>query len=254
MNRRIAHYLIWGVGALVAATLAVVLLVPDIEVRFTEDQVRDAIEERLPLEKQSSELRLEVTDADVDFVGTGEKGSVAIGVDVEASGFGLAGKGAVETQSAVRYEDGAFYLSDLRLDDLELKPTLATKAKMAALKKVWDTFLDELGEDIRDREGEEALAKFMEQRRTIGPVVRTMLDESLGTIPVYRLQGSAAKGAARLVLKDVAFTDTEAIAILSPAQALIKIATALIGGLVALLLGWEWLRAQREARREPDVT
>lgn len=254
MNRRIAQYLIWGVGALVAATLAVLFLVPDIEVRFTEDQVRDAIEERLPLENDIPDIAITVTRAEVDFVGVGEKGGILIAVEVDASAFGLSGSGAVDTETAVRYEDGAFYLSDLKLDDLELKPTLATRAKLATLKKAFDLFLDAVGEEIRTSEGEEALARFRDQRNTIGPLIRAALDESLGSIPVYRLQGSAAKGAARLVLKDVAFTETEAIATLSPAQAMIKIATALIGGLVALLLGWEWLRAQREARREPDIT
>ena len=254
MNARITKYPAWGVGALVAVTLAIVAFVPDIEVRFTEDQARDAIRDHLPLEKASGDLRMDVTAADVDFSGRGDKGGIGITSDFDISGMGLAGSGEVDTFSRVLYDDGAFYLTDLQLDDLTITPSLATRAKLAALRKAWEVFLDEVGEDIRTKEGDEALAKFTEARRTLGPTVHAVLNDSLAGIPIYRLEGDAAKGAARLVLKDVIFTDREAIAILSPAQAMIKIATFAIGALVLLLLGWEWYRAERDARAQAADT
>lgn len=253
MTPRIAKILGWGVGLLVAVTLAIVLLVPDFEVVIPEDEVRDRIEDALPVRSGSTELELTVTDATVDFLGTGEKGQVALTGEVKLAGFGMAATSEVDTVTAIRYEDGDFYLSDLRLDDLSLTPTLATRAKIAALKRAWQPLIDQFAAEVRTAEGdmtfEEAKAEF---QRTLIPLVRQAMDEALATIPVYRLQGDAAKGAARLILKDIAFTDGEAIAILSPAQAMIKIATAILFVLVLLLLGWEWLRAQREAGGAPD--
>ena len=245
--------LAWGVGLIVAVTLAILLFVPDFEVVITEEEVRDRIEDALPVRSGSQEIELTVTDAAIDFRRSGEKGQIALSGEVRLSGFGMAATSEVDTITAVRYESGSFYLSDLRLDDLSLTPTLATRAKIAALKAAWQPIIDQFVEEVRATNGddsfEEARAEF---QRTLIPLVRQAMDDALGTIPVFRLQGDAAKGAARLILKDISFTDTEAIAILSPAQAMIKIATAVLSVLVLLLLGWEWLRAEQRIRREPD--
>ena len=242
MSPRLAKILIGGIAVLVAITLAIVAFVPDIEVRFTETEAQDAIEERLPLIMDYDNYRLDVTDVEVDFQGRGEKGRVAIFSAFKIEGLGLAGSGNIETTSRVRYDDGAFYLSDLLLDDFEITPSLASRAKLAAWKKLMDTFIDQVEADLEEQGDREALAKFADLKAQIGPVVRAALNRRMGEIPVYRLKGSAANNAARLVLKDVAFTDTEAIAILSPAQAMIKIATAVIGLLLGGLFFLDWWR------------
>ncbi|MDD9921063.1 MAG: DUF1439 domain-containing protein, partial [Boseongicola sp.] len=220
MNSRVVKILLFGVGSLMAVTLAVVAFVPDIDVRIPETQVRDAIEERLPINADLDEdIKVSVNDANVDFRSGGEKGNVGIFVETEMSGFGLSAKATANTYTAIRYEEGAFYLTDLKLDDLEVKPSLATKAKLAALRTALATFLDELEIELEDSGNIEALNNLRDLRTTIGPVLRATLDENLGKIPVYRLQGDAKKNAARLILKDISFNGDEAIATLSPAQA-----------------------------------
>ena len=252
LTPRIGKILAWGVGILVAVTLAIILLVPDFEVVIPEDEVRDRIEDAIPVSSGSEEIEISVTKAAIDFRDTGEKGQVALFGEVRLAGFGLAATGEVDTVTAIRYEDGAFYLSDLRLDDLTLTPTLATRAKIAAIKKAWQPLIDEFVKELETSDSEMSFEEVKaEFQRNLIPLVRQEMDKALGTIPVYRLQGDAAQGAARLILKDISFTDREAVAVLSPAQAMIKIATAILGGLILLLLGWEWLRAQREAGREP---
>ena len=248
MTARMAKILAWGVGILVAVTLAIVLFVPDFEVVIDEDDVRDRIDDALPVFSGTKEIELKVTDAQVDFLDIGEKGQVALSGEVKISGFGLAATSAVDTVTAVRYEDGSFYLSDLRLDDLSLTPTLATRAKIAALKKAWQPIIDQFAAEMdaapdwSEMSFEEAKAEL---QRSLIPLVRQAMDDALGQIPVYRLEGDAAKGAARLILKDISFSDRQAIAVLSPAQAMIKIATAILIGLVLLLLAWDWLRERR---------
>lgn len=246
MTARMAKILAWGVGILVAVTLAIVLFVPDFEIVIDESEVRDRIEDALPVTSGTEEIELKVTDARVDFIDTGEKGQVALYGEVRISGFGLAATSEVDTVTAVRYEDGSFFLSDLRLDDLSLTPTLATRAKIAALKKAWQPIIDQFAEEMNSADSEMSFEEAKaELQRSLIPLVRQAMDDALGQIPVYRLEGDARKGAARLILKDISFTDRQAIAILSPAQAMIKIATAILIVLILLLLGWDWLREQR---------
>lgn len=246
MTPRMAKILAWGVGVLVAVTLAIVLFVPDFEVVIDEAEVRDRIEDALPVTSGTTEIELKVTDAELDFLSTGEKGQVALFGEVRISGFGMAATSEVDTVTAIRYQDGDFYLSDLRLDDLSLTPTLATRAKIAALKKAWQPIVDEFVRELEASDGEMSFEELKaELQKSLIPVVRQAMDDALGQIPVYRLQGDAAQGAARLILKDISFTDTQAIAILSPAQAMIKIATAVLTVLILLLLAWDWLREKR---------
>lgn len=255
MTARMAKILAWGVGLIVAVTLAIVAFVPDFEVAITEEEVRDRIEDALPVMSGSEEIEILITNAEVDFMGSGEKGQVALAAEVRISGFGLGATSEVDTVTAIRYEDGSFYLSDLKLDDLSLTPTLATRAKIAALKKAWqpiiDQFIEEFEANQSDMTFEEAKAEL---QKSLIPLVRQAMDDALATIPVYRLEGDAAQSAVRLILKDVAFTDDTAIAVLSPAQAMIKIATGVLGALIALLLAWEWYRAETARRAvTPDT-
>ncbi len=250
MSPNITKYLLWGVGGLVTLAAIALVFIPDIEVVIPEEKVRAAIEDRIPLRTEADEFAFEVRDAEVEFYDNNNKGGISIRTEVRLSGLGLAGKGTANTSTSVRYEKGAFYLSDLRLDDLEIEPTLASRAKIAALKKAFQAFLDDVEADIAldDPDAADAFAEF---RKLFVPVVRTALDENLGKIPVYRLRGSAAKNAARLVLKDVTFRDREAVAILSPTEAILKIAGGLIAGLIAILLGIEWMRHQHAITQKP---
>ena len=248
MSARMAKILAWGVGLLVAVCLAIVLFVPDFEVVIDEEEVRRRIEDALPVTAGSQELKLRVTDANVDFLAAGEKGRVALSGEVKISGLGMAATSEVDTVSAVRYEDGSFYLSDLRLDDLSLTPTLATRAKIAALKKAWQPFIDQFVKEMNAADSEMSFEEAKaELQKALIPLVRQAMDDALGTIPVYRLEGNAATGAARLILKDVSFTDRQAVAVLSPAQAMIKIAIAVLTILVLVLLGLDWLREKRQS-------
>lgn len=248
-----AKILAWGVGVLVVVTLAIVVFLPDFEVVIDEDEVRERIEDALPVSAGTSEIELKVTDAEVDFLATGDKGQVALFGEVRISGFGMAATSEVDTVTAIRYEDGSFYLSDLRLDDLSLTPTLATRAKIAALKKAWQPIIDEFVQEFDASNGEVSFEELKaELQKSLIPVVRQAMDDALGQIAVYRLEGDAAQGAARLILKDISFTDTQAVAILSPAQAMIKIATAILIVLILSLLGWEAFRGRHTSLAEAD--
>jgi hypothetical protein len=246
MNAKTIKILLWGVGAIVAFAVIAVAFIPDFDVRISEKMVRQAISEQIPQTYGDPEaIQAEITSADVDFLDEGEKGSVHLEADVDLSGFGLAGSGAANITTRVRYEDGAFYLSDLALNDFELKPSLATRAKLLAWKKILEQFLDETAEEIRLRDGDAAFDEFEMRRRTFGPIVMEAIDERLGTIPVYRLEGGLAQYAIFLALKDVSFTDAEAVATLSAAQAILKIATGLI---VLLCAGLAYATWQKERR------
>ncbi|NNE89253.1 MAG: hypothetical protein HKN27_14355 [Silicimonas sp.] len=239
MNARLAKVLLWSIGIIVSITIIAVAFVPDFDVRIPEKTVRNAISERIPQTYgDPNGIEAYIASAEIDFLEEGEKGMVRLETDVDLSGFGLKGSGSAKTTTGVRYANGAFYLSDLTLDDFELKPSLGTRAKLLAWKKVLDTFLDEAAADIRTREGEAAFSEFETRRRMFGPIVLEAIDERLGTIPVYRLEGGPAQYAIFLALKDVYFTETEVVATLSAAQAILKISTGLTVLLCLALLAW----------------
>ena len=246
MTPRITKILLWGIGIIVAFTVAAFAFIPDIEVTIPEKTVSNAIDDRIPANYGSDTgLRIQVKSADVDFLGDGDAGSVKLASEVKLSGYGLAGSGSAKTTTSVRYEYGTFYLSDLALDDFEVTPSLGTRLKLRAWKKALKVLLDDVAEEIRTTEGDAALAEFTEHRRTFGPFGLKALDEKLGTVPVYRLKGGPAQYAILLVLKDIRFTADEAIATLSPAQAILTISTGLILTLIGVLLGWSWINKRR---------
>ena len=146
---------------------------------------------------------------------------------------------------------GHFRPTDLRLDDFELEPTAATRVKLLAWKKAVETFLDELGEEIRTEDGEAAFEEFLKNREALGPLLRTALDDALGSVAVYRLDRSPAQSVVWLVLKDVRFEDGVAVATLSPAQAILTLATGFLLALVAGLLVWaKWSELRRPSDDE----
>ena len=251
MSQRLVRWLVWIVGGVVALTVATLALVPDIDVRIEEDRVRDAIDARIPLTQETGLGTAEVNRVRVRFIGDGESGAIGIEARIAVESFGLGGKGEADTVSRLRYENGAFYLTDLRLDDFELEPTAATRVKLLAWKKAVETFLDELGEEIRTEDGEAAFEEFLKNREALGPLLRTALDDALGSVAVYRLDRSPAQSVVWLVLKDVRFEDGVAVATLSPAQAILTLATGFLLALVAGLLVWaKWSELRRPSDDE----
>lgn len=251
MFPRPVRWLVWIVGGVVALTAATLAFVPDIEVRIREDQARDAIDARIPLTRESEIGTFEVNRARVRFLGDGETGAIGIEAAISVASFGLGGKGEANAVSRLRYESGAFYLTDLRLDDFEVTPTAATRVKLLAWKKAVETFLDDLGEEIRTEEGEAAFEEFLKNREALGPLLRTALDDALGSVAVYRLDRSPAQSVVWLVLKDVRFEDRVAIATLSPAQAILTLATGFLVALISALLVWaKWSDLRRPSDDE----
>ena len=246
----------WCVGSVVAIAVAALLFVDDIEIRIAESQVREAIDERLPVEHDIGIAVIEVKDADVQFIGDGPDGAVGLSVKIKLDSFGLlGGKGGADTVSRLRYDDGAFYLTDLRLDDFEVKPTAATKVKLLAWKKAVETFLDDLGEEIRVKDGEAAFEDFLTKRETVGPLLRDALDEALKDIAVYRLDGSVAQTAVWMALKDVHFESRVAVVTLSPARAILILASGILAILAAGVLLWFlWAEARKTSLQPDDVS
>ncbi len=243
--------LLWCVGSVVTIAVIALLFVPDIDIRITEDQVRDAIDDRLPLETDIGIAILEVKDARVRFIEDGENGVIGLAAEIGVDSFGiLGGKGNADTVSRLTYANGAFYLTDLRLDDFDVAPTAATRVKLLAWKKAVETFLDDIGEEIRMEEGKAAFEEFLQNREAIGPLLRTALDDALGEVAVYKLDGSVTQTAVWMALKGVRFQDRVAIATLSPSRAIMIAATWV---LIAMIAGiWLWFAWHDYRRKNQD--
>ena len=235
----------WCIGSVAALAVAALLFIPEIEIRITEDQVHDTLDDHIPLSHDVGVAIIEVRDANVQFFGDGETGSVGLAAKISVDSFGLGGKGSADTISRLRYSRGAFYLTDMKLDDFEVKPTAATRVKLLAWKKAVETFLDDLGEDIRDREGEAAFEDFLTRRETIGPLLRDALDEALGDVPVYRLDNSVAQTAVWMALKDVRFENRVAVVTLTPVRLILMLAALLLVAVVGAVMLWTSLKEHR---------
>ncbi len=238
MSARLTRIALWTIGVLVTVTFLAQFLVPDVEVTISEDQVRDKLAEHIPYQTEVWPAQIVVQRLGVDFQG-GD--GVSLDAEIDVDGFGMQAIGTAETLTRLRYDRGAFYLSDLRLDDLTLTPSAETEDRLAGLKRSVKNILDRR-EAAQPTEADRR--QFQEMRATLGPRIRDALDQRLGTIPVYRLQGGPAQWAALLVLKDVQFSRSEAILVLSPAQALLKISLGLLSLLIAVLLAVWWGRQQ----------
>ena len=209
-------------GVLVAITLLAQLIVPDIEITFTEDEVRQKLAQHLPMETEAWPATITLHEADIDFQGAR---GIQLDAAFDVAGLGLSAKGTAETLTRVRYQDGAFFLSDVHLDDLPLTTDAETRGTLATWKDRAEAYLDR---KAAEQTNEAERQKLRELRDRLGPKLRDTLDKALADIPVYRLQGGPAQWAAFLVLKDVSFSQSEVIATLSPAQGLLKIAIGLL--------------------------
>jgi hypothetical protein len=206
-----------GLAALGALLALAGLAWPNFIVTIPEDKAQAEVRARLPKEISRLNVKVTITDIALDFRDDNKVGVIA---SASATGFGLAGTAEVETASGIRYESGKFYLSDLSLDDIKLKPDDASApvladriaivqgALAAARARVSDTTRDGGGASDRER------ARLVER---LLPLVKGLLEDSLRSIPIYDLAGKDLKrDLAAMALTDVRFTADAVQAELSP--------------------------------------
>ncbi len=208
---------------------------PPYQATFTQAQIEAEIAKQLPKDIDKALTKIHVKEGVVDLR---DDNKVAIATRFDVQGFTLEGTGTVDVVTRIRYESGAFYLTDLRKENLQFTFSDNSKDTLGDVKSAFDRILK--------RETEEAGDKGDEQRQKtaakVSNYVQTQLrsdanaalDSFLKSVPIYSLnnQGGVMRIAA-LALKDVTITDDTVTATLTFQTFIQRIAG---GVLVALFL------------------
>lgn len=238
-----------GLGiVLLAGAIALLVSRPEFEVAISEDRVAQQIADRLPERIRRAGVDIEISALDADFLA---ENAVRIRATADVAGFGVSGRAETDATSGLRYADGAFYLSDITVDDVRFALDGQAGAGMQDARSVTSALLGAIRSRLEE-ENAGAGAAFdrilAEAEPKLAEAVGGAVNALLRSVPVYRLDGrSTAHDLAALALREVRFTDTQAIAVLDPGFALIRIVAAVAS--VLLTIGIAWLVLPAFARR-----
>ena len=203
--------------------LGVFLFAKDVDVKLTEDQVNAAINQKIingPIRSRGVELT--VKSATVDFKANN---TAALSIDFLADGFGYKGNMRGDFATGIRYDAPEIFLDNIVPVQMELGVDAETEGKLQDIKNVASDLLERQKRDMLSDKAKESLDNIVGSNEDV--LKEFAIKATYGffeTLPVYDLNDLGVKGSlASLALKDVSFTEHDAIISLSPVQALIKI-------------------------------
>lgn len=232
---------IMALSIVFAGLLAAFLFVPPQIVEISQSQIAQGLKGNLPYSVDKWGAQVTVNEATVQLR---DDDKIIINARFGAVGATLEGSGTAAINSSIRYDDGKFYLSDLKHEDIEFEFSANSRDTISDVRSAL--------ENILRRETEEAIAG--EDATRIDQLARAnqyyetklqadaveALDNFLSSFPVYNLE--RAEGAlklAALALDDVKVTSEKILVSLSFQTLLIRLA-AIVGSfllVVTLLFG-----------------
>lgn len=206
------------------AVLAVVLLigagsalVGSVGVSVSEADIQKRVDAALPLTLSRLGGTVEVRTVALN---TREDGTVEVSGSGDVRALGLDGDVAFSGVSRIVYEDGAFYLRDLGVEDVRITPTAETAERVEGRKKLLSTAVQRLRETVSggDTESEEA---FDAEGEALIALVKSRVAEAadrfISQTPVYDLKnGSFKVRMAAHALKGVSVNDAGITVEISP--------------------------------------
>ena len=221
--------------------LAAFLFVPPQIVEISETQISEALEENLPYSVNKWGAQVTVHDAKVQL---SNQNKIIVDAWFGAAGATLEGVGVAAVNSSISYDDGRFYLSDLKHEDIKFEFSENSRETISDVRSTLEGILRREAEEANES-GEGArideLAQANEYYETkLQTDAIDVLDDFLGSFPVYNLEraGGSLRLAA-LALDDVQVTSDKILVTLS-LQTLIVRLTSIVGSFLlvtAVLFG-----------------
>lgn len=206
---------------------------PPYKVSFTQAQIKTEIAKRLPKDISTSLTAINVKAGTVDLR---DDNRIAITTQFDVQGFTLEGEGAVDVVTRIRYDDGRFFLTDFRKENLQFIFSDNSKDTLSDVKSTFDKILKSETNEAADTDNTQRQKNAAIVTEYVETQLRTdanaALDKFMQSMPIYSMntQGGAMRIAA-LALKDVAITGETVTATLT-FQTLIQ---RIVGGVVLFL-------------------
>ncbi|NNC37865.1 MAG: hypothetical protein EX271_03010 [Acidimicrobiales bacterium] len=225
-----------GVGLLFAVACTFVLLfVEDVDVTISESTVQQSVNAQIEKGSvRSLGINLTLNSAIVDFKANN---TAAINVDIDADGYGYAGKLRGDMATGIRYNQPRLYLADVQSTGLETVVEEDVASEFSEYRDVANNYIKREKEKLLAGKEQNALGRIVANSdKKAKDYAVNSAKVFFETVPIYNLNNAGLKGSvASLALKDVTFTEDSAVVTLSPRQAVIKILTY-IAGMIAIVV------------------
>lgn len=239
MLRRILIYLL--TFSLAILGLAYIFAPPQI-IEITEAQIAEGLADNLPYEVDNGVL-VTVRSATAQL---SDANKIIVSAQFEATGFTLEGSGTANVDSAIRYEKGRFYLSELKHDNVTFEFSENSDSTISDVRSTLEGILQRETEEATSSADQERIERLTGANEYFETTLRedaiNLLDSVLGSFPVYDLNDADGRlKLAALALDDVEIT-SEKVRVTLSLQTLIKTVAGILGTfllLVVLFLGPE---------------
>lgn len=240
MFKKIALAFLFTLGAGILLTL---LFAPDVTIKFSQEEANAKVMETLPFEKQAAGATIKVEEVNIDFK---DENLIQVTTTARVTGFGVAADVTGAPTTGLRYENGNFYLADATIDSFDFKVDAAGQAKIKGATSIAQSMFNKFKENHMDDDPEAAAALEGLKDETIAKVKTAAISTTnslIQSIPIYSLNNKDIKHSlAKAALKDVQFTDTHVVAILSPKNLILTLLGWVFIGLAALGMAFGMIR------------
>ena len=224
-------------ASILVMMLGVLLFAKDVQVTVSEAEAQSVIQDYMSRQSEETTGSPKVTPLSLTLDFTDDNTAI-IHSNVALEGFGYSGEFKGKFASGLRYQRPRLYLDEVKLIDGGFTADDDVRSELTDIKNVAIDVLK------RQREGrvDEATGKSVDnsQEKNTDIVENFTLSAVkvfTESVPIYNLTNAGEKGViASLALKEVQFTDDEAIVTLSPKTALLRILGMLFTVLMVLLL------------------
>ena len=213
-----------------AVLVGAFILAPPQIVEINEAQIEQGLEENLPYRVDRGAVLVTVQDATVQL---SDEGKIVLNAQFDAAGLTLEGIGSATITSAIRYDDGKFYLSDLKHENIDFQFSENSSDTISDVKSALEGILRRETDEATAGEDDERVDQLAKANEYYEKRLKTdaidALDKFLGSFPVYNLnQAGGRMRIAALALDDVEITSEKVLVSLSLQTLIIRL-TAIVG-------------------------
>ena len=215
---------------MLAVLVGAFFLVPPQIVEINVAQIEKGLEGNLPYHVDKGLISVTVQGATVQL---SDEGKIVLDAQFDATGLTLEGIGSATINSVIRYDDGRFYLSDLKHENIDFQFSENSNDTISDVKSALEGILRRETDEATASEDDERVDQLAKANEYYEKRLKTnaidALDNFLGTFPVYNLnQAGGRMRIAALALDDVEITSDKVLVSLSLQTLIIRLA-AIVG-------------------------